>query len=94
MWTDKCFRLVLNTKLFETMDIEKVNIKSIRLNAQDEGTVKNFLIKCGHPNEREDLGNVLINRLKVYKNKVSQNSEAKSISASVPVEKEILFEVD
>jgi hypothetical protein len=45
MWTDKCFRLVLNTKLFEKMVIEKVNRKSIRLNAQDEGKIKNFLIK-------------------------------------------------
>ncbi len=45
MWTDKCFRLVLNTKLFESMTIEKVNRKSIRLNAQDDGTIKMFLIK-------------------------------------------------
>ena len=42
MWTDKCFRLILNTKLFEKQSIDKLNRKSIRLNAYDSGANKNI----------------------------------------------------
>ena len=45
MWTDKCFRLILNTKLFESMQIDKANKKTIRFNAYDEGTIRIFIIK-------------------------------------------------
>lgn len=45
MWTDKCYRLILNTKLFDKMQIDKANKKSIRLNAFDNGTIRIFLIK-------------------------------------------------
>lgn len=45
MWTDKCYRLILNTKFFDKMQIDKANKKSIRLNAFDNGTIRIFLIK-------------------------------------------------
>lgn len=45
MWTDKCFRLILNTKFFEKMKIDKASKKSIRFNAFDNGTIRIFLIK-------------------------------------------------
>lgn len=77
MWTDKCFRLVLNTKLFESMTIEKVNRKSIRLNAQDYGTIKMFLIKCGHPNECEELSHKMVYRLNTYKEKLAKGALSK-----------------
>lgn len=42
---DKSYRLLLNTKLFEKMTIEKLNKKSIRFNAFEAGTIKIFLVK-------------------------------------------------
>ena len=45
MWTDKCFRLILQTKLFEKMQIDRANKKSIRFNAFDNGTIRIFLVK-------------------------------------------------
>ena len=45
MWADKTFRLILNTKLFEKMQIDKANQKSIRFNATDNGSVRIFLVK-------------------------------------------------
>lgn len=45
MWTDKCYRVILNTKLFEKMKIDQANKKSLRLNAFDNGTIRIFLIK-------------------------------------------------
>lgn len=45
MWTDKAYRMILNTKLFEKMKIDRANNKSIRLNAFDNGTIRIFLIK-------------------------------------------------
>ena len=45
MWTDKTYRLILNTKLFEKMQIDRANKKSIRFNAFDNGTIRIFLIK-------------------------------------------------
>lgn len=48
MWTDKCFRLILNTKLFEKMQIDRANSKSIRFNAYDNGSIRIFLIKVIH----------------------------------------------
>lgn len=97
MWTDKCFRLVLNTKLFESMDIEKVNRKSIRLNAQDEGTIKIFLIKCGHPNECEELSMKMIARLKTYRDALALIKTDVSPQSQIEVKadkKEILFEFE
>lgn len=85
MWTDKCFRLVLNTKMFESMTMEKVNRKSIRLNAQDDGTIKMFLIKCGHPNECEELSHKMIYRLKIYKEKLAKGAISKpNVPRTVP----------
>ncbi len=45
MWTDKCYRLILNTKLFEHMTIDKANKKSIRFSGYDSGNVKIYLAK-------------------------------------------------
>lgn len=45
MWTDKCFRVILNTKFFEKMKIDRANNKSLRFNAFDNGTIRIFLIK-------------------------------------------------
>ena len=45
MWTDKCFRLILNTQLFEKMQIDRANKKSIRFNAMDNGVIRVFLMK-------------------------------------------------
>jgi hypothetical protein len=45
MWTDKCFRLILHTKMFEKMQIDRANKKSIRFNAFDNGTIRVFLVK-------------------------------------------------
>jgi hypothetical protein len=45
MWTDKCYRLILNTKLFENMSIDKANKKSIRFSGYDSGNVRIFLVK-------------------------------------------------
>lgn len=71
MWTDKIYRLILNTKLFEAMHMERVHRKSISLNGQDEGTLKNFLIKCGNPNECEELFTKMYLRLKNYREKIA-----------------------
>ena len=46
MWMDKSFRLLLNTKLFEKMQIDKLNKKSLRFNAFDSGTIRIFLVKA------------------------------------------------
>lgn len=98
MWTDKCFRLVLNTKLFKSMDIEKVNRKSIRFNAQDDGTLKIFLIKCGHPNECEELAAKMIYRLKIYKEKSVELGDSKTEcqpdSNHIDYVKEVVLECD
>lgn len=94
MWTDKCFRLVLNTKLFESMTVEKVNRKSIRMNAQDEATIKMFLIKCGHPNECEELFEKMIYRLKIYTNELAKSNESKTEVLTDKTEKGIVFECD
>ena len=45
MWTDKCFRLILNTKLFENMSIDKANKKAIRFSGYDSGNVKLYYVK-------------------------------------------------
>jgi hypothetical protein len=45
MWMDKSFRLLLNTKLFEKMQIDRINKKSLRFNAFDTGTIRLFLVK-------------------------------------------------
>ena len=45
MWTDKTYRLILNTKIFDKMQIDRANKKSIRFNAFDNGTIRIFLIK-------------------------------------------------
>lgn len=45
MWTDKTFRNILNTKFFEKMQIDRANSKSIRFNANDNGSVRIFLVK-------------------------------------------------
>ena len=50
MWTDKCYRLILNTKLFDNMQIDRANKKSIRFNAFDSGTIRIFLIKVRKKN--------------------------------------------
>ena len=100
MWTDKCFRMVLNTKLFESMSIEKVNRKSIRLNAQDEGTLKIFLIKCGHPNECEELSIKMIHRLKTYRDNIEKmalhndsQSMKSTVEATTTTEKVVVLDV-
>jgi hypothetical protein len=48
MWMDKSYRLLLNTKLFEKMQIEKVTKKSIRFNGFDSGTIRIFLVKVSY----------------------------------------------
>lgn len=45
MWTDKCFRLILNTKLFENMSIDKANKKAIRFSGYDNGNIKIYYVK-------------------------------------------------
>jgi len=95
MWTDKCFRLILNTKLFESMQIDRANKKTIRFNAYDEGTIRIFIIKCGHQNECEELCYKMIERLKTYKNKMSESksdSTADNISGEVNPQRQQLFQ--
>jgi hypothetical protein len=50
MWTDKCFRLILNTKLFENMSIDKANKKALRFSGYDNGNVKLFYVKVKKKN--------------------------------------------
>ena len=45
MWTDKCYRLILNTKLFDNMSIDKANKKAIRFSGMDGGSIKIFYVK-------------------------------------------------
>ncbi|RMZ96396.1 ran-binding 3 isoform X2 [Brachionus plicatilis] len=71
MWTDKCYRLILNTKLFDKMQIDKANKKSIRFNAFDNGTIRIFLIKSSNPNDCEELFEILQMRLEEFTSKLS-----------------------
>ena len=80
MWTDKCFRLILNTKFFEKMQIDRANKKSIRFNAFDNGTIRIFLIKTSNPNDCDELFEILKIRLNEYNDYTSKNDESRDNS--------------
>ncbi len=80
MWTDKCFRLILNTKFFEKMQIDRANKKSIRFNAFDSGTIRIFLIKTSNPNDCDELFEVLKIRLNEYNDYMSKNDQSRDSS--------------
>jgi hypothetical protein len=97
MWTDKCFRLILNSKLFEKMQIDRANKKSIRLNAFDNGTIKIFLIKATNPNDCDELYEVLTYRLNHFLKhapKTSPSSKDSSSKLTDADKKSIVFTSD
>jgi hypothetical protein len=83
MWTDKCFRLILNTKFFEKMQIDRANKKSIRFNAFDNGTMRIFLIKTSNPNDCDELFEILKIRLNEYNDYISKNDESRDNSLNL-----------
>jgi hypothetical protein len=93
MWTDKCFRLILHTKIFEKMQIDRANKKSIRFNAIDNGTIRIFLVKTGNPNDCDELFELLTNRLNKFILKSSKLTTNLN-NATIKNSKSILFSCD
>ena len=109
MWTDKCFRLILNTKLFEKMQIDRANKKSVRLNAFDTAvgtpaaaTMRIVLIKAATQNDCDELYEVLKLRLAEFNesarkwslnNSSSSKSSRSSGDASSLMGKYVVFKV-
>lgn len=91
MWTDKCFRLILNTKLFDKMQIDRANKKSIRFNAFDNGTIRIFLIKTANPNDCDELCDTLQMRLNEYTSKLSTSQANEETSKA---NKNVVFKCD
>jgi hypothetical protein len=95
MWTDKCFRLILNTKLFEKMQIDRANMKSIRFNAFHNGTIRMFLVKTNQT-DCDKLFDLLTNRLNNYKSELIDEQLSKqddSIRTNVD-NKSVIFNCD
>ncbi|CAF0783505.1 unnamed protein product [Brachionus calyciflorus] len=90
MWTDKIFRLILNTKLFDKMQIDRANKKSIRFNAFDNGTIRIFLIKTANPNDCEELYDLLQMRLSEYTSKLSSSQTSETSRSN----KNVVFKCD
>lgn len=87
MWTDKCFRLILNTKLFEKMQIDRANKKSIRFNAMDNGVIRVFLMKMVNQNDCDDLMETWESRLQLLREKsLKPSSSSSSLSNSNTIE--------
>lgn len=78
MWTDKCYRLILNAKFFEKMKIDRANKKSLQLNAFDNGTIRIFLIKTCNPNDCDELYSLLTTRFEMFKSQLSKTSSSSS----------------
>lgn len=94
MWTDKCFRLILNTKLFEKMQIDRANKKAIRFNAFDNGTIRIFLVKTANPNDCDELFEVLKIRLNEFNEHIAENNLSKRDDDGIKSPKTVSFECD
>jgi hypothetical protein len=88
MWTDKCFRNILNTKLFEKMQIDRANKKSIRFNGFDAGTIRIFLIKTGNPADCDELYELLNVRL------IEFNKNSAAMPAAIKKQEEEVEKVE
>jgi hypothetical protein len=80
MWTDKTYRLILNTKLFDKMQVDKANKKSVRLTGFDSGTIRMFLVKTANINDCDELYETLCNRLEVFNQTLSHTLASTHIS--------------
>lgn len=90
MWTDKCFRLILNTKFFEKMQLDRANQKSIRFNAYDNGSIRIFLVKTGNPNDCDELYSLLEKRFNDYLAHLELTKQDTNVNKSTPP-KDVLF---
>merc|ERR1711997_664639 len=77
MRTIGSLRVILNTKVYHGMSVEKPNEKSVRLTGMDDGVVKVFLI-VGSPKDADALHCALKSRLAELKSTQDEATESES----------------
>ena len=77
MRTIGSLRVILNTKVYHGMSVEKPNEKSVRLTGMDDGVVKVFLI-VGSPKDADALHCALKSRLAELKSTQDEATESDS----------------
>merc|ERR1712110_604480 len=77
MRTIGSLRVILNTKVYHGMSVEKPNEKSVRLTGMDDGVVKIFLI-VGSPKDADALHCALKSRLAELKSTQDEATESDS----------------
>ena len=78
MRTVGSLRVIMNTKVYHGMSVEKPNEKSVRLTGMDDGVVKVFLIN-GSPKDADALHCALKSRLAELKSTQEEVSKLETV---------------
>ncbi|CAG0904545.1 unnamed protein product [Cyprideis torosa] len=90
--TQGSYKLILNSKLFPRMVLERASTKGVKITAvdsEDTGLVRVFLIKCGSPSDAENLESAILRRINVLREQEEKSEKETQDDDQSPVNKRL-----